>query len=124
MPHELTRWCSGGVSLGLASSAAGWDVARLVIAQCSAVLYQVHRNGHHILQPSFGSVSPGLVHLHHLLFPLLTTGHEFPSWSKELQEEVQKLNCKTYWALKRDPQETAVQGHGSRADELWMKMMP
>ena len=103
MPHEQTQvvqWrCLSRFSQ---PGAAGWDVARLVMH--SAVWSSVSGPiGMGILfWVAFSSLAASV-----LAWSISITS-SFPSsplamnflWSKELQEEVQKLNCKTYWALK------------------------
>lgn len=71
-------------------------------AQCSAVLCIRSIGVGIIFWAAFSSLAASA-----LAWSISITS-SFPSsplamnflWSKELQEEVQKLNCKTYWALK------------------------
>ena len=104
MPHEMTqvvhwRCLSRFSQLG----AAGWDVARLIMH--SAVWSSV--SGHIGMGIVFWAASSSLAASARAWSTSITS--PYPSsplamnflWSKELQEEVQKLNCKTYWALKK-----------------------
>lgn len=104
MPHELTQvvqWrCLSRFSQ---PGAAGWDVARLVMH--SAVRSSV--SGPIGMGIVFRAASSSLA-ASAVAWSISITS-PCPSsplamnflWSKELQEEVQKLNCKTYWAVKK-----------------------